>query len=231
MDPKQLLADERLNDGCCIYCGNPADTREHAPSKIFLDEPFPSGLSTVPACSSCNNGYSKDEAYLACFMECVITGTTDYSSFKRQKIAKHLKRSPKLKNAISESSFTDSDGNLVWRPDIKRVNNVLKKLAVGHSKYELSYPFEGNADISTHPFILMTNEQRSEFEDMPCCSLWPEINSRAFLRILGKLPNSLSCENGWVIVQDGQYRYQVVEPNLVKIVISEYLGCMVEFIE
>lgn len=28
----------------CIYCGAPATTREHAPSKAFLKKPYPSDL-------------------------------------------------------------------------------------------------------------------------------------------------------------------------------------------
>ena len=34
----------------CIYCGKPANTREHVPSKTMLIEPFPENLPTIPAC-------------------------------------------------------------------------------------------------------------------------------------------------------------------------------------
>ena len=33
----------------CIYCGKPANTREHVPSKTMLIEPFPENLPTIPA--------------------------------------------------------------------------------------------------------------------------------------------------------------------------------------
>ena len=41
----------------CIYCGKPATTREHIPSKAFLIEPYPEDLATLPACFECNNGF------------------------------------------------------------------------------------------------------------------------------------------------------------------------------
>ena len=36
----------------CVYCGDKADTREHCPSKAFLNKPYPTDLPTVPACNS-----------------------------------------------------------------------------------------------------------------------------------------------------------------------------------
>ena len=48
----------------CIYCGNPSDTREHAPSKVFLRKPYPEDdLPVLPACKKCNNSFSDDELY------------------------------------------------------------------------------------------------------------------------------------------------------------------------
>lgn len=43
----------------CVYCGKPAGrTKDHVPPKsIFLD-PLPRQLVTVPACESCNSGFS-----------------------------------------------------------------------------------------------------------------------------------------------------------------------------
>lgn len=60
---------EKSKGNGCIYCGKPATTREHVPSKAFLVEPYPENLSTIPACFECNNGYSEDEKYVACFLD------------------------------------------------------------------------------------------------------------------------------------------------------------------
>jgi hypothetical protein len=45
----------------CVYCPNPADTKDHAPPKALLRRPLPSNLITLPACKSCNSGFSFDE--------------------------------------------------------------------------------------------------------------------------------------------------------------------------
>ena len=47
----------------CCYCGKPATTRDHVPTRKLFPEPRPSDLITVPACAVCNNASSKDEEY------------------------------------------------------------------------------------------------------------------------------------------------------------------------
>src|SRR5437588_10375610 len=76
----------------CAYCGKAIQTRDHAPSKVLLDEPFPENLPVVPACLPCNNKASFDEEYLACLVECVICGTTDPAKVGREKIRCALAR-------------------------------------------------------------------------------------------------------------------------------------------
>ena len=52
----------------CVYCGDKADTREHCPSRAFLNKPYPTDLPTVPACKHCNNGFSADERYTSAYI-------------------------------------------------------------------------------------------------------------------------------------------------------------------
>ena len=75
MDPRKLFVDERLI-GSCVYCGGAPDSRDHVPSKVLLDDPLPPDLPVVEACSTCNGNFSLDEEYLACFLECVFSGST-----------------------------------------------------------------------------------------------------------------------------------------------------------
>ena len=55
--------------------------------------------------------------------------------------------------------------------------------------------------------------------------LWPEVGSRIMTRIL----TGEDFNNGWIVVQEGVYRYAVsyADQILVKIVISEYLAAEV----
>ncbi|MCM1566073.1 MAG: hypothetical protein NC238_09040 [Dehalobacter sp.] len=139
MDPRKLFFDERFK--CqCVYCGGIPFTRDHVPSKVMLDEPFPTNLPVVPACKECNNGFSADEKYLACFVECVITGSVDFASIKRDKVKRNLGEDTALASLIMASRNIDIVGNVFWVPDSKRVKNVILKLARGHVAYELNEP-------------------------------------------------------------------------------------------
>src|SRR5690349_5967316 len=95
MDPKHLFYDDRLK-GFCVYCGGPEETRDHVPSKVLLDEPYPTPLPVVPACERCNGSFSLDEEYLACFIECTICGTTDPTKVRRPRIQRKLRDAPAL---------------------------------------------------------------------------------------------------------------------------------------
>ncbi|SRR5260221_10625188 len=230
MDPKQLFVDERLI-GMCVHCGGEPDTSDHAPSKVLLDEPLPGDLPVVDACQTCNHNFSADEEYLACFVECVICGSTDPSQLSRPKVKRTLTARPSIAAAIARTREDDLFGGIVWKPDLSRVRNVFVKLARAHVAYELSLPrFELPDVYDVRPLELMSPEQRLAFEEPRSDSLqpWPEIGSRAFIRACSVWPEYQ--EKGWIIIQDGRYRYRVDqgdEGDSVRIIISEYLACHV----
>jgi hypothetical protein len=137
MDPRKLFVDERLR-GFCSYCDDLPDTRDHVPSRVFLDEPFPANLPVVEACRSCNESFSQDEEYIACFIECVLRGTTEPLQIQREKIKKILIERPLLAARIQESCSRNEMGNMVWKVEMERVENVILKLARGHLAFELN---------------------------------------------------------------------------------------------
>ena len=150
----KIFSDNRL-DYSCSYCGEgtPA-TRDHVPSRILLDSPFPENLPLVGCCQKCNSGFSQDEEYLAAVIECIIHSTSNPDLLSREKIKKVLSRNTKLRERI-ESSFYEEDPTLF--DDIKphhyckieseRFENVLTKLAKGHVKFEHSTPMFENPDV------------------------------------------------------------------------------------
>lgn len=99
MEQLRDYADERLLLGC-IYCGAQDNTREHVPSRVLLDKPYPENLPVVGACHPCNNGFSKDEEYVACLIESVIAGSTEPEKIRRQTIATLRERSPLYGRAL-----------------------------------------------------------------------------------------------------------------------------------
>ena len=228
MDPRKLFVDERLT-GLCGYCGTDPDSRDHIPSRVLLDEPFPPNLPVVEACGICNSGFSQDEEYVACLVECAICGTTEPEALQRRKIGKILRERPLLMARIRESRVEDADGNLLWRADTKRVVNVVLKLARGHLAYELNvFHLEPPSVLEFKPLVMMMEEERVAFESLPedGSMLYPEIGSRAFI----KMWESESEWHDWREVQPGRYRYRIEQSGTgdkVQLVISEYLACTI----
>ncbi|MGV7184685.1 hypothetical protein [Xanthomonas axonopodis] len=213
--------------GFCVHCGGSTESLDHAPSKVFLDIPYPPTRPTLPSCTECNNQLSSDEEYLACFIECVICGTTEPASLGREKIAKALRRNNKLRQLIETSRIQTEPGEdapLVWMPDEARVQQVVLKLARCHAAYELNEPQLSAPDhLSILPLPTLSEAQREHFETPPDSSVWPEVGSRAMQRLLIA---DEAYSMGWITVQEGRYRYMAIgaEAVMIRGVLSEYLG-------
>lgn len=232
MDPRKLFADERLT-GFCVYCGSAPESRDHCPSKVLLDEPFPLNLPVVDACASCNGSFSLDEQYVACLIEVVLCGSVDPDRVSRQNIRRILADTPALTTRLNASERANDSDELVWEPEIDRVKSAVLKLARGHIAYELSLPKLEEPDrLEFAPLMLMSEDQRAVFESPESgpYALWPEIGSRAFFRAVDEFPSSGS--SGWINVQPGRYRYLVGQSNgdFAQMVLSEYLACRVAWL-
>lgn len=239
MDQLSDFADDRLVNGC-LYCGSTAETRDHVPSRTFLERPFPENLPVVGACKACNQSFSMDEEYLACLIEVVLTGSTDPEQMKRSSAANALRRSPSLRSRI-EAAKQNIRGRTVYVPESDRVKNVLLKLARGHAGFELSQPCRTEPDhFWAGPMELMAEDVRAAFNSAHEQKLFGEIGSRGLQRLMVmemKMRSEAGEEhivrrllNNWVDVQDGRYRYQAIDDIggvVIRIVIAEYLACEV----
>lgn len=233
------FADDRLIVGC-IYCGGQDDTREHIPSRVFLDAPLPENLPVVGACRSCNNRFSSDEEYLACLIESVIAGSADPEDIQRPSVASILRRAPALRAKI-EAAKTCEHGQTKFAIEPERVKNIVVKLARGHAAFELSQSCKDEpASIWWWPLALMDERQREEFESSHVVEGYGEIGSRGMQRLLvaqftllsdsGKTEMAGLVINDWVEVQNGRYRYHAIDDGdmvRIKLVVSEYLACEV----
>jgi hypothetical protein len=227
-DPSKLFFDGRLK-GSCVYCGARPGTKDHCPSKVLLDEPYPANLAVVEACLACNQSFSLDEQYLACFLECVMCGSTKPTALSRKNIQRILSETPRLAAEIQSTLTFDGTENKVWHPDMERVGNVVLKLARGHLHYELSiHERDAPELLEIAPIPLMAPESREFFENPEPgpWAVWPELGSRAFTRAL---PIGNRIDDDWQEVQAGRYRYLVGQGQgkYVHIVIGEYLACRI----
>lgn len=239
MEHLNNYADDRLIRGC-IYCGNPADTRDHVPSKCLLEQPYPANLLVVGCCDSCNQDFSKDEQYFVCLMETVLCGSTDPEKIGRPSVAKIMQNSPALRQRI-ENSRTEVDGKIAFVPEIERVYNVLLKLARGHAAFELSQLRHTKPDHFWCGLLRsLPEESREAFDSVHVQQVFGEVGSRNMQRLLvtqmtiqsenGEQQNVGMLINDWIDVQDDRYRYIAIDDMgalIIRIVIAEYLACEV----
>ena len=221
--------DERLEiKGKCLYCGKTCMvTKEHVPSKIFLDKPYPKDITTVYACEECNKSFALHEEYMAAIIECAICGSTDAKKLKREKIIKTLGHSEKLRKSLRNSKRKTEEG-IFWHPELKRISIVVEKIARGHLYHELNLTDETLPHIETFLLDELNETERKQFE-IPQRHLWPEVASRLLRRCVEGDEN---MEGDWIVVQKKRYRYTVTQEfyDEVRMVFSEYLGCRVAWI-
>lgn len=109
MEQIKSFADER-HAAFCAGCGGVPETRDHVPSKVLLDEPYPENLPVVGVCASCNHGVSLDEEYTACVIECARLGVQTAEEAERPKIQRILAAKPRLAAMIAETRRETPDG-------------------------------------------------------------------------------------------------------------------------
>ena len=227
MEQIPVYGDERTL-AFCAFCGGKTGTRDHCPSRVFLDEPYPQNLPVVFACLDCNAGFSEDEEYFGCLVSCVIAGTTAPDAMPREKTNRILKSKPALRARI-EQSRSVIDGSTLFNPEHERVRAVLTKLAQGHALYELHESCACPPDSIVYlPLPHMSETQRYDFENPEPHGAWPEVGSRAMQRAIIGTDVTLG---GWLDVQAGRYRYHASQGDGidVRIVIHEYLACHVHW--
>jgi hypothetical protein len=256
MDPRHHpfgVVDERLFEGDCVHCGcdfvdadelehlringpkyqfdsalDRKRTRDHVPSLAFLDQPFPPNIPVVDCCRKCNTRFSLDEQYLACLLECVVSGGTEPELFSRTRVARTLRKQNALRERITTARRNLVTG-LAWEMEVRRVRQVVMKLARGHVALE-EYPrLPEPISVAISPLVLMSSDMRFRFErseyDSP---LFPEVGSRA----LGRIALDVSGSN-WIDVQPGRYRYAFAAHGdgiSVRLVIRDYLACEVSWV-
>ena len=227
---------EKSSENGCIYCGSPATTREHVPSKAFLVEPYPENLATVPACFGCNNGFSDDEKYVSCFLD-VLKEAVYKDYVRRADTVRRLAKDDNLKKLLDEQIITNN-GEVHYAFDEDRLCRILVKLAKGHAGFEVDHICFDDAQVSLrYGFVFnMSEEAIDEFEEIPQADIAPEVGSRGCITPFVVQNIETGEAFGfmlWNDVQEDQYRYQVSYNEnggiCVQIVIYEMLYCRVDF--
>ena len=233
MERIEEFVDERQKSWC-IHCGawiGGVDTnKDHVPSRALLLKPHPANLPVVRVCNTCNNSFSVDEEYLFLFLRCVLAGTTNPDRHEDARIARALRRHDKLRARIEHSKreypTIGSETRTVWQPETERVNRVIVKNARGHAFYEYGEPMlTGTEHVWATPLDVMSEAERESFEDVEDDDVlagWPEVGSRMMTRVM----TGQDLCDGWVVVQEGVYRYRVEQYGTIRVrsVLHEYLA-------
>jgi hypothetical protein len=173
------FGDERTL-AACAFCGGETGTRDHCPSRVFLDQPYPENLPVVQACSPCNASFSEDEEYFACLVSCVIAGSTDPAAMPRAKTSRILASKPFLRARI-EKARSIVGGVTIFNPEHERVRTVITKLAQGHALYELHESCACTPDrVEYVPLLHMSEAQRVAFENPEPYGIWPEVGAALY---------------------------------------------------
>ena len=141
-----------IDNKICCYCGNLASEMDHLPPKNIFPKPKPTNLITVPSCSKCNQGDSKDDEYFGY----VITAGGAKNPianklFLTKKIEK-IKRRPAIGHAILKDFVTADlfQGNIYigQTPALRvkgvRFNKVIRRITRGFYYHHTgkNLPFE-----------------------------------------------------------------------------------------
>lgn len=227
----------------CIFCGDVAETREHAPSKVFISPPLPSDLPTIPSCQKCNNKFSSDELYSAMLIKLLRNKYDGYSltPLDQERLSK--------KEGREAAQFIIENEDALEYIDNKRLENVLIKLARSHAVYELydCFEYEDKSRFKIDlfydfkPFIeqdvkndiasivradnLLLPEMGAKFYERLCCIHLQGVNgpSQMVIPFLA-----------WNDIKEDEYSYTAYIDNLnivVKIIIQNFLFAKITFID
>lgn len=122
----------------CCYCGQPANSSDHTPPECLLPKRLPDNFQamTIPACTTCNGGYSNDEKRVA-----AIVSTVSFTSEDREAVSAGgwvhlaLQADRALNDFIAERLGDDG----LFRPDapvIQAISRIMAKTTTGLLFYE-----------------------------------------------------------------------------------------------
>lgn len=139
---------------------------------------------------------------------------------------------------IQKPKITSPVSWIFYHLDEQRFERILLKLARGHAGFEFDYVDFDNAKTRIwYDFLFhMPEEALLNFESVPELDIAPEVGSRSITTpfILQNMETGEAIGfSAWNEIQENRYRYQVSHNRkgniTVKIVILEFLYCIIEF--
>lgn len=219
MEYEEIFADfkdSRLDEYCC-YCGNyrmsVQTTKDHIPSGGLLNDPDRPGACTVRVCAECNRRHSPLEQYAYCAISSFASGSSKHGDQVLTKAQNILRSDKRMRRKIWSQLNTDERGRLFWKPDFEMLDNFFVKQAIGHAFLETGETFIDNPPIVNWWLVDHWPHSDRDFFLEAKSNIFPELGSRAFLRMLsveGAHSDFETDESGFLVVEFGNYRFRVI---------------------
>lgn len=229
-DDENYIGDERIRPyvsykkekSYCIYCSDIADSREHLPPRIFVDNPNLNEWCIVPACNKCNNGYSTDEQFVACAIEYILAEINYGGSIQRNKIKKTFEKRPHILEKIKSLCIFENGSLKIDNSVIEKIKMVVLKIARGHLMYDCN-EFLNDEDVQFLMAFKPQLEQKKleKFNMTIVCNCLPEFGSRMSNQLY--INNNNEIVIPWKIIDNDNYRYLISPDGIIRIVIREFL--------
>ena len=216
----------------CVFCGKPANSREHIPPRCFIDSPFPDDWPILPSCKKCNNSFSNDEQFVSRLLEWIYCTKNNNGIFQR---AKYKKNPNKLDLVAKKYKSINIDNIEIDNNDKIIILNLIYKLARCHLFYDCSMQIDRSSmDIS---FVFGHNcpskwKKRFDSNTVMRMDILPEIGSRLFEKyciIEDYNTKEFIPIVRWITFQEGRYRYLLNPSGFLLIVIRECLYAQIIF--
>lgn len=227
---RPLIEKNKRFNSTCIYCRtNVANSREHLPSRIFLDTPYPEEYSIVPACEKCNGSFSSDEVYVSSFIDKLRSALSNNAFPLREKTISAINHDKELAKILNEQIRTEN-GKILVNYVTESFLKILIKLAKGHLCQDQDKVFESDCLVEVNFKFKpdLSKDEIYQFEELPSVDKSSECGSDFThgLLIIEGLGLTSQVFVPWNEVQDGNYRYLTyLDHNnyVVRIVICETL--------
>lgn len=235
---RHLLEKNKRFKSVCIYCrSNQAKSKEHLPSRVFLDTPYPNEYSIVPACENCNIGFSADEVYVSCFVDRLRNALSDNKIPLREKTISAVRHDKGLARIICEQIRRENNKIFVnYQPE--PFSKILIKLAKGHLCQAQDKVVDSDCWVECYFKFKpdLSEDELYHFEELPYADKASECGSDFThdLLIVEGIGGPSQIIVPWNGVQDGNYRYLTYFKHdlyVVRIVICETLFAEVLFSE
>ncbi|MYD65635.1 MAG: hypothetical protein F4X26_06605 [Chloroflexi bacterium] len=154
---------------------------------MLLVEPYPENLPTIEVCRECNASFSRDEEYFGAFLASVLTGSVNPDPKDFPRVARSLARSGGLRKRIERAGSRQLDlwggVEILWEPELDRLERVVLKNARGHAFFETGEPATNQpTHMACVPIARLSEADWSNFQELPVPQVWPEVGSRMFQR-------------------------------------------------